>query len=255
MNERFVGGIRLFRFCKYAPTRRRRFSEYGESISLLCLRFRSPRSIIGSVVVFRARIDVIVMMTKRPWPPLYRHPVPVAAGEAMLRRDGKIYAVEPRFGIRSKCPRDCYFVAAPMYRPSAQFAPVPFLPPGLVKHMMVFEPPPRDRVHFKQPLVDRCPCSCLKVRSRSLENLCPSDVTSSTNDEREVIRRRRKIGKENFKRRSMDNLLECGKPTRRKVWCFVCVFAFKLASVFSKSDYEDVVDENIVYLVQLKFKK
>lgn len=161
------------------------------------------------------------MMTKRPWPPLHRHPVPVNANEAIFRRNGKILASEPRYGITTKCPRDCYFVAAPMYRaPAAHFAPVPFLPPGLVKRMMVFEPPPppvRDRVHFKQPLVDKCPCSCLKVRSRSLENLCPSDVTSSTNEQREVFRRRRKIGKENFKRRSMDNLLEHGKPTRRKV--------------------------------------
>lgn len=186
-----------------------------------------------------------VMMTKRPWPPLYRHPIPVVAGEAMFRRDGKIFAaVEPR--SRSKCAvRDCYLVAGPMYRgPLTQFAPSQppppaFLAPGLVKHMMVFEPPvshrvPRDRVHFKQPLVDKCTCSCLKVRSRSLENLCPSsDGTSSTNDEREVFRRRRKYGKENFKRRSMDNLLEhCGKPNRRKVRVIFislnCVFEFRI---------------------------
>lgn len=112
-------------------------------------------------------------------------------------------------------------MATPIYRPS--FAPAPCIPPVrmLNRHSMFLEGA-GERIHFRRPLVEKCFCSCskLKVRSRSLENLCPSDVTTTTTTtEREetYFRRRKKLGKENFKRRSMDNLLDNGKHFRKKV--------------------------------------
>lgn len=151
---------------------------------------------------------------------------------------------------------NCCFMAAPLYRSSFGPPAVACIPAGrmLARQQAVFfetppapplqmQPSPLERLHYKlgkgsppsSGAADRCRCSCSAnlVRSRSLENLCPSDsattntTSSATTDDRELfLRRRRKLGKENFKRRSMDNLLEHGRQYRRKVgdvWGFVVV--------------------------------
>lgn len=173
-----------------------------------------------------------------PPPPLMPMPIPINAKLISVKNGSRYAAAVAAFRAGGAAPpppkyvaRDCYIVAAPVYQTvagtmavsrtssssSPSMAAVPFLPPvGLLKRMMVVERKPRERVHFKQTSSSssssdaKCLCSCVKVRSRSLENLCPSDVTSSTTDEREVSVRRRRKGKENFKRRSMENLLDSG---------------------------------------------
>ncbi len=186
------------------------------------------------------------MMTKRPWPPLYRHPLPVVAfQEAVAYRDrepdrGKtFYENAPRYGMalcKDYVANNCYFMAAPMYR--SPFAAIPCLPPVRVpaRRPVFFEPPMQpalrphlERVHFSKQqqhhsaaaVPKKCSCRCAKNRSRSLENLCPSDAntTTTTSGDREetFFRRRRKLGKENFKRRSMDNLVEQERHHRKKV--------------------------------------
>lgn len=141
---------------------------------------------------------------------------------------------------------NCCFVAAPLYRSSFGPPAVACIPAGRMlarQQAVFFETPPApplqmqasalERLHYRlgkgsppaSGAAERCRCSCLSnlVRSRSLENLCPSDTTtnttsSATTDDRELLlRRRRKLGKENFKRRSMENLLEHGRQYRRKV--------------------------------------
>lgn len=196
-----------------------------------------------------------MMMTTRPWPPVYQQSRPFsptmcggdssgAASKCAAGRDQyskSFHQNGSRYGMalrRDYKPSNCYFSAAPIYH-RTPFAPVPVpcMPTVrmLARHMLLLEAPPppppppmtRERPlfrHQQQPFASKCSCSCLKVRSRSLENLCPSDVTTSTTTEdREVLSRRRRKphGKENFKRRSMDNLLEGGRVCRKKVSCGV----------------------------------
>lgn len=191
-----------------------------------------------------------MMMTTRPWPPLHQQspfsPPLKCSDAAKFGGADQDYSkasfhqntqhLLSRYGM-APLRRDCkqannYFSATPLYhRPPFAAVPIPYVPSMkmLARHMLLVEvPPPRERPHCRQqhpqhqqrhpPMMNKC--SCFKVRSRSLENLYPSDVTttSTITEDREVfLRRRRKLGKENFKRRSMDNLLEGGKVSRKKV--------------------------------------
>lgn len=215
------------------------------------------------------------MMTKRPWPPLYRHQLAAPFNEVIPReadhhRPSKLPAAavsfyennqlkhHRRYGMAlckdypspsHPASANCCFVATPLYRSSFGPPAVACIPAGRMlarQQAMFFEtppPPPLERLPYRlgkgSPKYSaaaavegcRCWCSCScscssnLVRSRSLENLCPSDATTTTNttssattDDRELLlRRRRKLGKENFKRRSMENLLEHGRQYRRKV--------------------------------------
>jgi len=149
-----------------------------------------------------------VTMLRRPWPPLYRHPL----------------QHRPRFCFRSPDPppewrdysytnkgRDYYFMA-PMYRNA--------MPPPPPRHMLLLDPRLRRVSHSHV----QCPC-LQKSRSRSLE-----DVRSEVNSEWEedgaiggpwsTTRPLQQVGcsnKENHRlqRRSMENLLESSAPWRK----------------------------------------
>lgn len=70
------------------------------------------------------------------------------------------------------------------------------------------------------PQQTKCPCSgCpLKVRSKSLENLCSDSTTTNTSDrgtDGYYFRRRRRQARVNFKRNSYENLLDTGDAIKK----------------------------------------
>ncbi|KAJ9596336.1 hypothetical protein L9F63_012611 [Diploptera punctata] len=154
-------------------------------------------------------------MLRRPWPPLYRHPL----------------QHRPRFCFRPPDPpaewrdynftnkgRDYYFMA-PMYRNALPPPPPPLNYPS--RHMLLLDPRQRRTSQAHVP----CPCM-QRNRSRSLE-----DVRSEANSDWEEDNGRdgpwsstRPLqvagscgNKENHRmqRRSMENLLDTNSPWRK----------------------------------------
>jgi hypothetical protein len=146
-------------------------------------------------------------MLRRPWPPLYRHPLQHRPRFCFRSPDSP---AEWREYNHTNKGRDYYFMA-PMYRNA-----LPPPPPPPARHMLLLDPRQRRVSHNHV----QCPC-VRSSRSRSLE-----DVRSEVNSEWEEevgncgpwpLQQLGCSNKENHRlqRRSMENLLEPSQHWRK----------------------------------------